>query len=98
LAHARANDPGTLRTSVPMLVVQGTADRTVPPPLTDTYVTTKACPIGDTVQYLHVTGATHDTVVFDAAPAIVSWMNARVAGAAAPTTCGRPDDVATLTP
>ena len=98
LAHARANDPGDVRTTVPMLVVQGTADGTVPPPLTDTYVTTKACPIGDTVQYLHVTGATHGTVVFEAAPTIVAWMNARLAGTPAPSTCGRPGDVATLTP
>jgi pimeloyl-ACP methyl ester carboxylesterase len=98
LAHARANDPGNVRTTVPMLVVQGTADGTVPPPLTDTYVTTKACPIGDTVQYLHVTGATHGTVVFAAAPTIVSWMHARLAGNPAPSTCGRPGDVATLTP
>ena len=97
-AHARANDPGDVRTTVPMLVVQGTADGTVPPPLTDTYVTTKACPIGDTVQYLHVTGATHDTVVFVAAPTIVAWMNARLAGTTPPATCGRPGDVATLTP
>jgi len=98
LAHARANDPGSVRTPVPMLVVQGTADGTVPPPLTDTYVTTKACPIGDTIQYLHVTGATHGTVVFLAAPTIVSWMDARLAGTPAPSTCGRPRDVATLTP
>jgi len=98
MAHARANDPGDVRTGVPMLVVQGTADDTVPPALTDTYVATKACPIGDTVQYLHVTGATHETVVFRAAPTIVSWMHARLTGGPAPTTCGRPGDVATLTP
>jgi alpha-beta hydrolase superfamily lysophospholipase len=97
-AHARANDPGNVRTTVPMLVVQGTADGTVPPPLTDTYVTTKACPIGDTLQYLHVTGATHGTVVIEAAPTIVAWMNARLAGSPAPSTCGRPGDVATFTP
>ena len=97
-AHARANDPGNVRTDVPMLVVQGTADGTVPPALTDTYVTTKACAIGDTVQYLHVPGATHESVVFVAAPAIVAWMDARLAGTPATTTCGRPGDVATLTP
>ncbi len=98
VAHARANDPGTVRTVFPMLVVQGTADHTVPPALTDSFVTTKACPIGDTVQYLHVTGASHGTVVFEAAPTIVAWMNARLAGQPAPTTCGRPGDVSTLTP
>lgn len=98
VAHARANDPGNVRTLFPMLVVQGTADGTVPPALTDSFVTTKACPIGDTVQYLHVTGATHGTVVFEAAPTIVAWMNARLAGKPAPTTCGQPGDVSTLTP
>ncbi len=98
LSHARANDPGNVVTNVPMLVVQGTADGTVPPALTDTYVTTKACPIGDAVQYLHVPGATHGSVVFVAAPTIVAWMDARLAGSPAPTTCGRPGDVATLTP
>jgi len=98
VAHARANDPGSVRTVFPMLVVQGTADRTVPPALTDSFVTAKACPIGDTMQYLHVTGATHGTVVFEAAPTIVAWMNARLAGQPAPTTCGRPGDISTLTP
>ena len=98
MAHARANDPGTVKTSVPMLVVQGTADGTVPPALTDSFVTTMACPIGDTVQYLHVTGATHGTVVFEAAPTIVAWMDARLAGAPAATTCGQPGDVSVLRP
>ncbi len=94
----RTNDPGTVRTLFPMLVVQGTADRTVPPALTDSFVTTKACPNGDTVQYLHVAGATHGTVVFEAAPTIVAWMDARLAGHPAPTTCGHPGDVSTLKP
>jgi len=98
LAHARANDPGNVTTQFPMLVVQGTADGTVPPALTDAFVATKACPLPDAVEYLHVTGATHRTVVYTAAPAIVAWMNNRVAGKPAPTTCGQPGDVATLTP
>ena len=98
VATAEANDPGNVATRFPMLVVQGTADQTVPPALTDAYVTTRACTIGDTVQYLHVTGATHDTVVSAAAPTIVTWMDARLAGSPAPTTCDRPGDVATLSP
>jgi pimeloyl-ACP methyl ester carboxylesterase len=95
---ARANDPGDVKTDVPMLVVQGTADQTVPPALTDAYVATKACPVGDRVEYLHVTGATHGSVVVDAAPAILAWMDARRVGQRAPSTCGQPGDVATLTP
>ena len=96
LAHAKLNDPGQVRTAPPMLVLQGTADATVPPALTDGFITTKACPIGDTVDYLHVTGATHGTVVFVAAPTIVQWMTARLTGEPAPTTCGQPGNLGTL--
>jgi pimeloyl-ACP methyl ester carboxylesterase len=96
IAHAEANNPGDVRTTVPMLVLQGTKDTTVPPPLTDAFVTGKACPIGDTVQYLRVAGATHGTVVFVGVPSIVRWMQARLRGSPAPTTCGDPGDAATL--
>lgn len=98
VAHARLNDPGRVKTSAPILVVQGTADTTVPPALTDAYVTKMACPIGDTIDYLHVTGATHGTIVNVAVPTIAQWMTKRLEGAAAPTTCGRPGDVGTLSP
>jgi alpha-beta hydrolase superfamily lysophospholipase len=96
IAHAQANDPGQVRTTVPMLVLQGTKDTTVPPSLTDGFVTSKACPVGDTVQYLHVTGATHGTVVFMGAPSILRWMEGRLSGSPAPTTCGQPGDSVTL--
>ncbi len=96
IAHAQANDPGRVRTTVPLLVLQGTKDMTVPPPLTDTFVTGKACPVGDTVQYLHVTGATHGTVVIIGAPSILQWMEGRLSDSPAPTTCGQPGDFATL--
>jgi alpha-beta hydrolase superfamily lysophospholipase len=98
LAHAKLNDPGRARTGAPILVVQGTADQTVPPALTDLYVASQACPIGDTVDYLHVTGATHGTVVTLAGPTIVAWLTARLAGTAPPSTCGQPGSVSTLTP
>ena len=96
VAHARANDPGNVRTPVPMLVLQGTADGTVPPPLTDLFVAGKACPIGDSVDYLHVPGATHGTVVFVSVPTILDWMESRLAGDEAPSTCGKPGDLSTL--
>jgi pimeloyl-ACP methyl ester carboxylesterase len=98
VAHAKLNDPGRVKTSAPILVVQGTADTTVPPALTDDYVTKMACPIGDTVDYFHVTGATHGTIVTVSVPTIVAWMTQRLGGTTAPTTCGRPGDVATISP
>jgi pimeloyl-ACP methyl ester carboxylesterase len=98
VAHARMNDPGRAKTPAPLLVVQGTADTTVPPALTDLYATTMACPIGDTVDYLHVTGATHGTVVIVSVPTIAQWMTERLEGKSPPSTCGRPGDVEPLTP
>jgi hypothetical protein len=98
VAHAKLNDPGRTKTAAPMLVVQGTADTTVPPALTDEYVTTMACTLGDTVDYLHVTGATHGSVVEVSVGTIASWMTTRLNGAAAPSTCGKTGDVATFTP
>ena len=97
-AHAKLNDPGHVRTPAPMLIVQGTADTTVPPSLTDGFVQSQACPIGDTVDYLHVTGATHGTVVNVSVATIVGWMNDRLHGMPAPSTCAKPGDVATLSP
>ena len=98
IAHARRNDPGQVRTRAPMLIVQGTADTTVPPALTDAFVTQKACPVGDRVDYLHVAGATHGTVVFVSAPTIARWMTDRLRGEVPPSTCGQPGDVGTLAP
>ena len=96
VAHAKLNDPGLTKTLAPMLVVQGTADTTVPPSLTDEYVTHMACPIGDTIDYLHVRGATHATIVYVSVPTITQWMTQRLRATAAPSTCGRPGDVETL--
>ncbi len=98
LAHGRLNDPGRRRTDAPLLVVQGTADSTVPPALTDLFVTTTACPLADRIDYVHVTGATHDEVVFQGVPVIIPWIEARLGGRPAPTTCGLPGDVAIFTP
>ena len=98
VAHAKVNDPGNVRTPVPMLVLQGTADDTVPPSLTDVFVTGKACQIGDSVDYLHVIGATHATVVYVSAPTILQWMEGRLVGGQAQSTCGRPSGVAILAP
>jgi pimeloyl-ACP methyl ester carboxylesterase len=97
-ADARANNPALVKTQAPMLVVQGTADRTVPVQLTDSFVKNGACPMHDTIEYFHVTGATHATVVFEAVPTIVRWMQARLRRLPAPSTCGRGGDFAVLSP
>ena len=98
VAHAKLNDPGKIKTQVPMLVVQGTKDTTVPPALTDAYLTAMACPIGDTIDYFHVTRATHGTVVDVSVPTITKWMAQRLDGVPGPSTCGSPGDVGTVSP
>jgi pimeloyl-ACP methyl ester carboxylesterase len=98
VAHAKLNDPGRVKTAAPLLVVQGTADTTVPMVLTDAYVSSFACPDADTIAYYHVTGATHGTVVFQAEPLILSWMEARLKGEKAPSTCGDPSHVLAYVP
>lgn len=97
LAAVKQNDPGLVRTHAPILVLQGTADTTVPQFLTDYFVTHHACPIGDRIDYLHVTGGSHITIVARI-PTILGWMQARLHGDTAPTTCGRPGDAGTLAP
>ena len=95
-AHARLNDPGRVHTTAPLLVVQGTADLTVPNFLTDSYVVTMACPDSDTIDYLHYVGASHSGVLTAAAGDITAWIGDRLAGRPPPTTCGAPGDVRTI--
>jgi len=96
MAHAKLNDPGRVKTNFPMLIIQGTADGTVPPALTDSFVSSAACPMGDRVEYLHAVGADHGSVVFVSAPKVLSWMQDRLSGIAATTTCGQPGDASNL--
>lgn len=92
VAHGRLNDPGRVKTAMPMLVLQGGADGTVPPPLTNAYVSGAACPKGDTITYLQYPNANHGTIVIDGAAAIEAWMGDRLSGKAATSTCGKPGD------
>ncbi len=94
--YSTENNPGLVKTDSPMLIVQGTADTTVLPFLTDSFVQKQACPLGDTVDYLHVTGATHGTVVFDEVSGIVTWMQNILSGQSAPNTCALPNDLNTV--
>jgi alpha-beta hydrolase superfamily lysophospholipase len=95
VADARLNDPGRVRTPAPLLIVQGTGDNQVPAALTNDFVSQIACPLGDTVEYVHYPGASHDGVTYEAVPRIVAWMDDRRAGKPAPSTCGSRGDVVT---
>ncbi len=88
------NNPGNSVTDAPMLVVQGTADTTVLPILTDTYVKS-ACLIKDSIDYVHVPGATHGTVVEEEAQPISQWMQAIASGTPNNSTCALNPDYVT---
>ncbi|HEY3673905.1 MAG TPA: lipase family protein [Acidimicrobiia bacterium] len=81
-----ANSAGNRPAGAPVLIVQGTADTTIPKVLTDAFAT-KACAAGDTVDYRAYAGSTHTTVINAAQDDVVQWLKDRVAGKPAPTTC-----------
>lgn len=83
---AAANEPGSLRISVPTLIVQGTADDTVLPSWTDKVVRS-LCRNGNNVTYTAYTGATHETIPARSATQVQSWVDGRFAGARATTGC-----------
>ncbi len=92
VALAHLNNPGQVRTTAPVLIVQGTGDHQVPAPLTDLFVSRTACPMGDHVDYVHYPGATHDQIPFRSVRLILSWAMGRLDHRKAPDTCGeRPD-------
>jgi pimeloyl-ACP methyl ester carboxylesterase len=80
------NSAGNRPAGAPLLIVQGTADTTIPQALTDTF-DKKACAEGDTVDYRTYAGANHGSVIIAAQDDVVAWLKDRVAGKPAPTTC-----------
>jgi alpha-beta hydrolase superfamily lysophospholipase len=89
LAAASRNDAGATRTPVPVLVVQGTGDQTVPWQLTRYFVDHVACPVGDRVTLTLYPGDTHSGVIAPAAGEVLGWVAARFAGTPAPDGCGK---------
>jgi alpha-beta hydrolase superfamily lysophospholipase len=80
------NSAGNRPAGAPLLIVQGSADTTIPKVLTDAF-DVKACAAGATVDYRVYEGATHTTVIVAAQDDVVQWLADRVAGKPAPTTC-----------
>ena len=81
-----ANSAGNRPAGAPVLIVQGSADTTIPKVLTDAF-DTKACAAGNTVDYRVYDGATHGSIITAAQDDVVQWLQDRVRGQA------RADDV-----
>jgi acetyl esterase/lipase len=78
--------PGSVPTAAPMLVYQGLSDDVVYKVFTDAYVQ-KACALGNTVDYKTFSGKDHYEENAAAEKDVLEWMQARLAGIPAPTSC-----------
>lgn len=87
---ARVNSPDTTPGYGPILLLQGTADRTIPAPLT-LQAAHKLCRLGDKVQYQTYAGMDHDPLVFASLKDQLRWIHARFAGEPAPSNCASQD-------
>jgi alpha-beta hydrolase superfamily lysophospholipase len=85
-ARIEENTPGPAA-GMPVLVLQGDADPLVPAATTDALVR-RLCDGGGSVRYLRYPGADHGSVLTAGRGEALAWMDARLAGAAAPASCG----------
>jgi alpha-beta hydrolase superfamily lysophospholipase len=81
------NDASPLHLTAPLLILQGTADTTVPRTSSDA-LDQAMCANGATVRYDVYQGLTHRQVVSGAAADALAWVQARFAGTPAPSNCG----------
>ena len=78
--------PGPLPPAIPVLIVQGLMDTTVPPITTQIFAQ-GLCKASDTVTLKTYAGADHSGVLAASNADVVAWLNARLAGTPAPSTC-----------
>jgi alpha-beta hydrolase superfamily lysophospholipase len=83
---ARANRPDESPAYGPILLLQGTADRTIPEALTRK-TASNLCKLGDVVEYQTYAGMDHDPLVYASFRDQISWIAARFAGQPARGNC-----------
>lgn len=81
------NTPGQAPPGAPVLILQGTADDLVRPPITKQFAN-RLCEAGAVVDMVWLEGVSHTFAGYDGAPAAVNWMADRFAGRRAPNGCG----------
>ena len=80
------NDPGHVRTDIPILVVHGDADSIAPPILSELFHD-RVCGLGQQIERRVYPGADHGSVIGASWQDMLTWMRARVAGEPATSTC-----------
>jgi alpha-beta hydrolase superfamily lysophospholipase len=78
--------PGGAPIHVPVLLVQGGADKVVPPRLTRA-LERSLCSLGEIVELRVYPTAEHAEAGTVASPDVAAWLSQRFAGAAAPSSC-----------
>jgi len=71
------DEPAQTTTTAPVLIVQGTADDTIPLPLTHDILLPKLQSYSPPVTYQEIDGGTHDTAVTISANDVATWLTAR---------------------
>jgi pimeloyl-ACP methyl ester carboxylesterase len=85
--YLAANSPGASRTASPILVLQGTADTTIPDLLAEGFEHSQCPAVHDTLALRLYSGATHTTILTASASYMVSWIAARLRGVRVPAGC-----------
>ncbi len=80
------NTPGTLPAGLPVFIAQGSADRVVPPRITEDYLR-RLCAAGSPVEFVSLAGIGHAFAAMHSAREAVTWMADRLAGRPAPSGC-----------
>jgi acetyl esterase/lipase len=81
------NTPGRARISAPVFIAQGTADTTVYPSITRSFVS-RLCRQGTPVYFSEYSGVSHTFIGRDAAGEAIAWMSDRFSGRPPPSNCG----------
>lgn len=85
---ARANSPAAVPNGVPFLIAQNPGDVIVAPAVTRDFAR-RLCRAGGKVQFVDIRGKGHETSGADSKDITLDWVEARFAGAAAPSNCGQ---------
>lgn len=80
------NTPGQTAVGAPVFIAQGTADTTVPPPVTRRFAE-HLCRAGATVTFRTYPGTSHVFIARDSSFDAVTWISHRFAGQAASSNC-----------
>jgi alpha-beta hydrolase superfamily lysophospholipase len=92
LHFAAQNDAAALKPAVPLFMVHGSADTTIPQGSSDA-LDKALCANGATVRYDVYHGLEHQPVVAGSSDDALAWIGARFAGQSAPSNCGSPPTI-----